>query len=433
MEGTYDVAIAGGGAAGAIAAARIAHQHPDLRILVVERDEVLGGRLRTTDLEGKSWGYGLRHITDTLFGMWSQTLREDPEAEDLPTYVTNTEARVGVLSGGKVREIPMREFFSKKGARLIGGLAAGRDWEKVEALVRESSKEEYEDSPLSQVWAGNRKSPAAVVLEHMGRCLGIPDVWSAGVTALGRRAGRLSGTLRAGRWEKALDSMLRSPALAGRVTLQTDCMIVDAKFNNGVWHLDTEKGVVQARYLVVAQSPWEAIMWLPKDQWPTRVLNVALKSKPVSIVVVSDTWAGDMQLPEVIIIPSENVQAVVDNQAHEISFQATIDYELSLQAPDVVKAVKRLHRARRKLIAHYPGMTTKGDRLALVPVGWAQSPCHRDKRYVAKWSASDLKSDALAFCGDAYGSSYDGDENCTKSILTACEAVAEFAGSPAPK
>ena len=132
--------------------------------------------------------------------------------------------------------------------------------------------------------------------------------------------------------------------------------------------------------------------------------------------------AKDIEIPDVIIVPAEKVQ-IVRNGKDEICFQATIDYEMSLQAPAVVKAVKQLKRARKKLLALYPGLVTEGNHVALQPIAWAQSPLHADRRWIERVGKKTFNSKNLAFVGDAYGTTYDGDANLAKSVSTACDAV----------
>src|SRR5690606_976179 len=105
-------------------------------------------------------------------------------------------------------------------------------------------------------------------------------------------------------------------------------------------NLETEKGPVLAGKLIVAQPPWQATAWLPRSCWPGHVLSLASKTKPVSVVVLAETLKQDApeDLPDVVIVPAEKVQ-IIRNGVREICFQATIDYELSLQAPAVIKAV----------------------------------------------------------------------------------------------
>jgi flavin-dependent dehydrogenase len=58
-EQIYDIIVAGGGLSGCLAAARLAHAHPATRILLIEKEATLGGRLRSSQPELRLRGYGL--------------------------------------------------------------------------------------------------------------------------------------------------------------------------------------------------------------------------------------------------------------------------------------------------------------------------------------------------------------------------------------
>ena len=127
-------------------------------------------------------------------------------------------------------------------------------------------------------------------------------------------------------------------------------------------------------------------------------------------------------LPDVTIVPAERVQ-IIRSGERELCFQATIDYELSLQAPAVIKAVKALKRARKKLQQIYPDTVSESGHVALLPVAWAQSPVHSDRRYLERLDKKSFQTPTLAFCGDAYGARYDGDANLIQSVFLASAAI----------
>ena len=89
----------------------------------------------------------------------------------------------------------------------------------------------------------------------------------------------------------------------------------------------------------------------------------------------------------------------------------------------MVKAVKALKRARKKLQQLHPGAVTETNFIALLPVAWAQSPLHGDRRWLIRLGQKNFNAANLAFCGDAYGPSYDGDANILKSLSSACETL----------
>ncbi len=448
-EQAFDIIIAGGGLAGTLAAARLARLSPEKKIALLEKEPELGGRLRATSLENKVFGYGLNAISDPLFELWNQTLKaDDPEAFDLSVFAKRRQGAVGVLAGNKMGQIGIDLWFTPKGARVLGGYTAQKQWSVVEDIVSKGAAaiaedrehdEEVEASTdaddtgpkhdnaklhhFGHYWSMPRKVPAAIVLEHYGSAYGIPDVWAASPQAIAERAAQHSGRLHCGVWTDALKALTELPAFQQAVTVITDCRVVDASREGDDWVIDAEAGTFRAKTLIVAQSPWQAVGWLPRPLWPTTLLQLASKTKPVSVVVLAEKLVSkDTTFPDVVIVPSEKVQ-IIRNGEDEICFQATIDYEMSVQAPAVVKAVKQLKRARKKLLALYPGLTTEGNHIALQPVAWAQSPLQSDRRWIDRMGKKPIQAPHLAFVGDAYGTAYDGDQNLTRSVGAAIEAV----------
>jgi len=399
------------------------------RIVLIDRERHPGGRLRVGG-KGKDggWGYGLSGISRELYDFWNQTFKADPDSTtDLGDLVTTRQTDVGILSGSSITKLPLSMIASPKGARAMGGMAAQKQWPSVdEILASDAVKVERSGTAFADAWKLPRKSPATLVLEQFGPMLGIPDIWSASITALAERTAFQTGEIFSGDWTKAFDALLDREIAAGRLVFAGSSRIADCDEENGIWNLTTDGGVFRAKALVVAQPPWIATQWLPKQYWPTALLALASKTKPVSLVVLTEEIVATerpAELTDIVLIPAEGVQAIVTaNQ--EITFQATIDFELSLQAPEVVKAVKRLKRARRKLAALLPHLMSETNRIALVPVGWAQSPAHSEHRYIDRLDAAkDLATDKLGFCGDAYGSSWNGDRNVIHSVLATCAAI----------
>ncbi len=418
---SYDIAIAGGGLAGVLAAARLHEKHPDCSILLIDKNSALGGRLRGSDPASRRYSYGLQGITPELFHYWDQVLKQDPEAQALPAFMTHKMARGGILAANKVSEFPVNEMMAPKGARALAGLTASRDWKTVDESFE---KVKRGDQAFSSIWGGTRKSPSALVLEHYSHVLGIPDLWEASAKAVLERSALCKDGFYFGNWEQALTEILNRPSLREKLTVKTNCRIADSKFNAGEWLIQTELGPMKASSLVVAQPPWEAVLWLPKSNCPEEIILMANKTKPVSVVVLSDVITKKVEeIPEMILVPAEEVQIIIHNQK-EIVYQATLDYEITMQAPEVVKAVKRLKRAKKKLLAAYPELVTEGEHLSLLPVGWSQPVNHSDRRWADKLDDQKFQQERLVFCGDSYGSSCDGDKNVIASVTAASKTLA---------
>ncbi len=207
-----------------------------------------------------------------------------------------------------------------------------------------------------------------------------------------------------------------------RLQIFTQAQIMSAHFKEKEWHLATTQGEILGQRLVVAQNPWDASHWLGKDLWPSRLLNVSSKTKPVSMVILSlMRTSGADSLPETLLIPAEEVQVIADKK--QICFQATLNYELTVQAPAVVKAVKRLKRAHKKLEQVYPDLQISGEHIALIPVAWAQAVTPSELRWNDKLEGSQYQKPHLAFCGDAYGAEFDCDLNLLGSLKALLEAM----------
>ena len=414
----FNVIIAGGGVSGLLLAHRLCHTDPQVKVLIVERESRCGGRLAS--LDGEQRGHGFNAVTPRLYEFWNQSLKQDPEGDDLPSLVNQRRTRSAILMGNKLSEVATAQLLSDKGARALGGLAAQRQWADVQSLFE---SEDSFDKPFADACKAPRKSPAIMVLETYSQSFGITNIWESSPGAIAERGASYSCEPYAGDWKEALAALTRKYESSGQITIETNARVINADHDGDEWHLKTAKGDFFASRLVVAQPPWIASQWLPKKLWPTQLLTVINKTKPVSMVTLSCPVAAGPsdELPGLIMVPSESVQAVVTKS--EIVFQATIDYEMSLQAPDVVKAVKRLKRAHRKFLAALPEIKTGVERVALVPVGWAQSPNQLERKHLDRLKMDAIQDRHLAFCGDAYGQSLNGDDNLIESVLSASEAM----------
>lgn len=418
----YDIVIVGGGISGLLACARLAKQTPQRSIAVVEQLPFLGGRLRSSNPEKSQWSCGLRQVSQGLLNFWSQVLLELDDNLDIHDFGIHEPNRLGILQAGKVREVPLTTAYSDDGARALGGGAAARDWTNVTKLKDLEAKESKAlTQAFSHAFPGNRRSPSAVVLEHLSRSWGMPDLWSSQTQAVIDRANDSAAPHYVGNWDDAISQML-ALIPTSQVQFKTDCEVLGAEYTADSWHLKTMQGPMTASTLVVACSPWEANMWLPKSYWPSHLSTLAQRGKPSSLVVLSEVITSESpDLPNTIIVPAENVQVQIDGK--DLSFQATLDFEVTLQAPDAVKAVKRLKRASKKFHQMYPDITTVGGHIALIPVAWSNGNTPQDKRLFARLSNKEIQGKNLLFCGDAYGTASDTDQNILSSIATVYEAM----------
>jgi hypothetical protein len=358
-----------------------------------------------------------------------ELIRRDPNADDLTSFVTGKDESIGIVNAGKVAEHSFTDIFSAEGARAIAGAAAVRDWKLIDTLTEQLDAGKKSDVLFSQAYKGTRKSPSAIVLAHIARLYGVAEPWTVAMGDLWQKLRLASQEFWRGSWESALESLLsQSQSIledqGGCVDHLKEYQITEARYENEMWKLQTTKGQLQAQRLLIAQSPWEAGFWLPRPMWPQKLLAATNKTKPTSVVVLADRRLPTEQtltLPDRSLIPAEDTQVLIDKDA--IYFQATLEYELTLRAPDVVKAVKRLRRSRKKFLAVYPDISLEGDHIALLPVAWSPPLSLHDRRLLNRLNFDKMMMSHLAFCGETYGDSVCGDENLKNSIQSATKAL----------
>ncbi len=422
MDEIFDVVVAGGGISGVLTAAKLRQEKgSSYKISVVEKEDALGGRMRTTSIDDSRYSYGLSGISKSLFEYWDQTMKLDPEGADLSEFQQCELKSFGMMGGGKLTSAPVSELDNKLGVRALGGLAAFREWPKFLTELERVVAGEIKERTIGELYKGGRKSPVAIVLVQLGGWFGMPDVFSSSCTAFYNAMKKFKTPLIVGRWEEALEKTLNIQS-DPNMEIRTSTHIVNVKRKEDQsWVLMTDKGLIRAKSIVVAQSPWEALKWLPKEFWPGELLSVCLKTKPTSLVSLSSVLNKKVECPDVLAVPSEKCQGIFIGES--VTFQTAIDFEMSLSAPNVVKAVKQLKRARKKVLAQFEHVTSEGDFLALVPGGWCVSSALSQKRALAKYSKlNKFNNKELSFCGETFGVSDLGDENILNSIQCVLEA-----------
>ncbi len=416
----FDTIIVGGGLSGILTAAKIQQKNPALKMALLEADRALGGRLTSLDKQQRPWAYGFCYLHKALFEFIDSIVKDDPAGEDLKSFCPRKLQKFSILAGGKQSEFLAGDFLSQKSFKAFGGVTAAKEWPEIEKLFAEKSIEEKD---FNHIFPISKKSSSAMVLESYARFIGLSDFWHATPQIFTARSQELSDGMHCGPWEKPLTEIVRRFGLGFELT--TDCYVVSANFSevHKKWHLKTQKGEFSSDKLIVAQSPWQALTWLTKATWPTAFLNLANKSKPVSTVCVSyEARNIPPDLADITLIPSEDTCAVYDHDGH-IIFQSHIDFEMSLQAPNVMKSVKSLHRAAKKFASASAGLELANEHIALVPVGWALSATAHDRKYFEKLDLTKLQQNHLMFVGDAYGRSLHGDSNILESIESALKII----------
>jgi len=420
MQKPADVIIAGAGLAGLLTLWELSRRHPTWTFQMIEREPWIGGRLRLSSRERGSWSCGLNIMGAELFD-YVQSLLQPSDSELVASF--HPRQGFGVLAAQKISSVNGTSILAPAVAKAMGGTAATRDWNMLlELLEKEAATEQEHAQAFNQVWKGDKKSAALIVLEHMAHLWGVPELSPASAQILAARALQAAKGQWTGPWDRLFEPMIGDLRSQDRLFLHTGAQIMAAKYENKTWQVATTVGAFEGERLVVAQSPWEATPWLPKDLWPSRLLNIAGKTKPVSLVILSQHRNDSAaELPQTLMIPAEEVQVQID--ARQVCYQATLNFELTVQAPAVVKAVKRLKRARKKLESCCPELKTEGEHIALIPVAWAQTVAPAEQRWNEKMDGANVQRSHLGYCGDAYGAEADSDRNLIASVQAVCEAL----------
>lgn len=413
MIDSSDVIIAGSGMAGLLALSRLSREKPEWNFIVVEREPWHGGRMRPSLQAEGSRSCGLQTASTDLYQFTLDTLQRANDSELVRPLRT-----VGVMTGQKIQELAFEELTTQAMAKAIAGGPATKDWAKVEELL---GAETLSEDAVNQLWKGDKKSAALVPLEQLAHYWGVPEITGSSIRPLQSGYRSAKQGLWTGRWDQLFEDLITQLRSENRLKLVTRAQIMAARYEEKTWTLSTTQGTYQGRKLLVAQSPWEAILWLPKDNWPSRLLNIASKTKPVSLVMLSEL--NPLQgLPDLLFVTAEDVQVL--HLEGQICYQTPINYELTVQAPAVGKAVKRLKRARKKLAQVYPDLGPEGaETLALLSVGWTHSIHPPEYKWFEKLDAAHIQKAHLAFAGDSVGAEATGDLNVIQSVKDATQTL----------
>ena len=417
----YDIIIAGAGIAGTLAVNRLFQTLDGVKILILEKGQKAGGRALSYEGSNDFWGYGLNFLSTEVLDYISHSYSIEPELQFDESLRERSLKTGAILAGGKLNQFSIAHCFSPEGAKALGGNAAVREWPKVDSLL--GADEDHDKASFAKMWKEGKKNPASTVLEHYSSFCGLTDLWKSSPRAVYERAQYFQSGLHTGPWNKVIEQLLSFPDMNQSVQVELSCRIIDANYNDESWSLTTEKGVFSAKTLLIAQSPWETIEWLDRSSCPLPVLQAALKTKPTSVVTLSTQPKNMDSIDDFIYLPAEEVM-IIKTSEDVITFQSVIDYESSLNAPAVLKAVKRLKRARKKLEKFNPDLMSEKEHLALVPIAWSQSTHISERKIQQALSKTEkYQLDHLSFCGDSYGDHYCPDVNLLKSLTSACSAL----------
>jgi hypothetical protein len=415
----FDVLIAGGGLAGVLAAARLTASFPHIKVALLEKSPQVGGRLRSSLQVTGEWGYGLSLVGEPLYHYIQQSLTVNPHSSlDISAVIKRKQDACGFLSGGKLHTLLQKEVFSSTAAKILGGPAAANQWAGLWEII---SNPEQANATLARQGKQLGKNPAATVLAQFAPFCGLADIWQAPMGALLDRSQAVAAGSYFGPWEVLLGELIASSD--PQLSVFTSCQIASARLEESTWTVVSAQGTMKARWLLVAQPPWEAVEWLDKKSCHPWLWFLANQSKPTSAVVLVEKITNEGTAREIpcTFVPAE--EALVYRLGDGcITSHTIIDYEQSLNSPAVVKAIKQLRRANAKYKKAFAGLETQGEYIALKSVAWPQTAYLRGQKLDYAHDAALRQS----FCGDAYGTSFLPDENLIESVTNSGMQIGEF-------
>ena len=422
----FEVIIAGNGMPGILAANRLCQTMQNSRILLIDMaDDPRTGGDSLADKVQPKWQSQPHFISSEILNFIEKSYSLEPDLSMSTQIGRRKISTAAIYSAKSFHQLPLDKIFSHLGAKILGGSAAEKEWSKLEGIINENTPNSTSEQSISRLWKDGKKSPALTALKHLSYFYGITDIWRSPIQAIRQRANFLQSGLYSGVWGPLLADLLSFPAVEDRLVSLFSCRIIDAKRGDDHWTLQTEKGIFRGDKLLVAQAPWDTFEWLDRSSAPLKILNLALKSKPTSVVSLCTTPQHNPNIDHLIYLPSEEVQVLQINEG-SLCYLATIDYESSLQAPVVTKAIKRLKRARKKLESILPKIKSDSEHFALVPIAWPQSATVVEKRLIQNLKdQSSFQKHHLGFCGDCYGDSYSPDLNLLRSLISSCAAMSE--------
>lgn len=415
----YDIIIAGAGLAGILSLTRLRQIHPKAKILLLEKEEHIGGRLRIEDGKENPGAGGLHYVSKDLYDFMQKTLlacSQSPEEEfhfELPLV-----DRLQIIQGKKSDVISLTDMGTSKFAKIIGGNNGSKQWDKfLETIEKTEDAEKFQ--ALNKLLNLKKKDPFWDLLNVVLLPLGII---SSSFSTLRSVEDRITYTMKGmygGPWSELLESLVHW----AKPDLMLKKPILDSKYKDGIWTLYSDNLEVQGKVLVVAQPPWDAFPWLKRENSPAGLVTTALKFSPLSVVSLISHFETEHGLECPTLVPSEKSH-IYPLSPKVLCSQTIINFETFLNAPKVVQAVKQTKRAKNKMCKSL-GIEPPQDHqfLSLRSTGWTQDASIDSRKQVEDFDGAKLNKKYLVFCGDAYGNTYDPDQNIIKSVLGACSVA----------
>lgn len=418
-ENSYDIAIVGGGLAGVLVANRL-HSSFKGSVILLDNHPTLGGKARPSSWETKQWAPYASLVSEKLYNFIANLLQSDPSLQQEETFSFKPTDLSFFIQN---KMIPIKSLKQKESKipKIIGGLAAQKQW--LNLWDRMFGSLQDKEQPLSKSLNITQKDALANTLKLISYTCGLSSWMSLNPKAMEERCEYLE-SLGTSDILKNLSVLFPQEASDCSFTLSFEEQVLTAHKKDSFWQIKTNKQHLKVKRLIVAHSPWEALIWLDRKELPQKLLQMALRSKPTSIVSLTKRIKKECDsLSDQMIIASESV--IIMRSCGNLCFTYSLDYESSINTTEVTKAIKALRRSALKLLNAFPDLALEEESIALHPIAWGQSAQIKEASYVEKLCDYDFFKKDLLFCGESYGTSYRPDENIIKSVLACASYCVE--------
>ncbi len=420
----FDVLIIGAGLPAALLAQRWGESSSHKKIALLDHSPPVNSSPTPGDEESFSSPENFTVMGEKLYSFVKNSASPS-SAETKPTdHFRSLASEILAFNKGKSTSIPLGDLETEKGVgKLLGGTSYGKAWGQVSPLLKKSEEIKSSFFPVLQKKLKiTRKHPLTQMLANLGDFLQIPEILDSPPQVIAERLADATGTKYIGPTRELVQSLLKDFVEKDQKEFIENTHIISATYEKPRWILETSRGNFYTKTLVVTDNPWGALNWIDHKELPKEVINLAMKTKPVSAVWLREPWEEEPPTHPSLFITSEGVHGFFRDRT--LFLKKPLDYELSLSAPCVVKAIKSLKRARKKL---GPLPTTSSpkvrEHISLDPFSGCQPLSFLEQRYSQKLDPEAINSPTLLFCGPAYGPSSLGDQNIIQSTLAASQAL----------
>jgi len=412
-EKKQKIAIVGAGISGILVANRLLASSKNCDVTLLDDQTALGGGSCSLDWERKLWSPHPSLISRALHDFIANALlstHNDSSKPDLEFHPSE----LNLLVQKQVIKLPPSLAQDTRLPKALGGTSAQKNWKTLwESELFSSPKDE--SGSLAKMLAPKLKDNLATTLKMLSSWNGTSSWQKASPRAFKERNEYCSSLTVSPSLEKIYLSLL-SYEEGKNFSLLLNEKIISSSYENKQWTLKTKESSLKFDKLIVAHSPWEALAWMDRKDIPTSLLKMALKTKPLSLIsLTKKIKEGAEDIPPQMIMPAE--QSTIRRIDNNLYLSLNLDYESSMDAPSVTKALKALRRSSIKMLKYFPSLVLEGEHIALHPIAWSQSTHYSDIDYINKLSSYNYFSEHLAFCGESYGPSYKPDENIIKSVI----------------